>query len=52
MMPIKLNGLIYPSIKWKLAFTYLELFIQLRNAWDSLDDTIGTIITTYAEKAL
>lgn len=52
-MPTKWTGLIYPSVKMKISI-YLELLIQLRNVWDSLDDTIGwIIITTYsAGKAL
>lgn len=39
-MPIKLNGLIYPSVKWEWAFI-LELFLQRRNTRDPFDDTVG-----------
>lgn len=41
-MPPKLNGLIYSSVKWKEVFIFiLELLIQLRNAWESLNDITG-----------
>lgn len=41
-MPPKLNGLIYSSVKCKEVFIFiLELLIQLRNAWESLNDITG-----------